>query len=386
MIVTEVTTPQDAKDFLKVPLGIYRNDTLWVRPLNKDIDAVFDQKKNKYFRHGEAIRWILKDENGKLIGRVAAFINKKSANTFDQPTGGIGFFECINDQNAAFQLFDICKQWLMARGMEAMDGPINFGEKDAWWGLMVDGFASPTYRMNYNPPYYKELFEAYGFKIYYEQYCYHMNVKQQIPENYKIKADRIKQNPAYHCEHIRKNNLAKYIEDFRSIYNKAWGKHAGFKDMEPSQAKAIMKSIKPIMEEELLWFAYYDDTPIGFFIMLPELNQIFKHLNGNLNLWGKLKFLWYKWRGACNKMFGLVFGIIPEHQGKGVEGFIIMSAAEVIQKQNAYTDLEMTWIGDFNPKMLHLVESLGSTRCKTYITYRKLFNENQEFKRAPQII
>jgi hypothetical protein len=119
--------------------------------------------------------------------------------------------------------------------------------------------------------------------------------------------------------------------------------------------------------------------------MLPELNQIFKHLNGKLNWWGKMKFLWYKWRGVCNKMFGLVFGIIPEHQGKGVEGFIIMSAANVIQKQNKYKELEMTWIGDFNPKMIHLVESLGSTRYRTYITYRKLFDKNKEFSRVPKL-
>ncbi len=386
MILTEVKTANDAHDFLKVPLRIYRNDSHWVRPLDKDLDAVFDTKKNKYFRHGECIRWILRDDNGELIGRVAAFINYKTAETFEQPTGGIGFFECNNDKNAAAIMFDVCRDWLKNKGMEAMDGPINFGEKDAWWGLLVDGFTDPTYRMNYNPPYYRELFEGYGFKTYYEQYCYHIPVHHQVPENYKKKADRIKENPAYRSEHIRKNNLEKYTQDFRTIYNKAWGKHVGFKDMEAAQAKAIMKSIKPIMEEELIWFAYFNNEPIGFFIMLPELNQIFKKLNGKLDWWGKIKFLFYKRMGVINKMFGVVFGIIPEHQGKGVEGYIIMSAADVIQKQTRYKDLEMTWIGDFNPKMIHLVESLGSTRCKTYITYRKLFDESKEFTRAPNII
>ncbi len=386
MIITEVKTASDAADFLKVPIEIYRSDIHWIRPLDKDIDMIFDRKKNKYFRHGEACRWIMKDVNGKLIGRVAAFINQKTAINFEQPTGGMGFFECINSQNAAFELFDTCKKWLIERGMEAMDGPINFGEKDAWWGLLVDGFVEPTYRMNYNPFFYKELFEAYGFKVYYEQFCYYLQINHKIPENYKAKADRIKLNPLYKCEHITKKEIEKYTEHFRIIYNKAWGKHSGFKDMESLQAKAIMNSIKPIMEEELIWFAYYNDEPIGFFIMLPELNQIFKHLNGKLDWFGKLKFLWHKWRGVCTKIFGLVFGIVPEHQGRGVEGFIIISAAAEIQKKNKYLDLEMTWIGDFNPKMIHLVESLGSKRSKTYITYRKLFDESKEFHRAPKII
>jgi hypothetical protein len=385
MKIIEVNTIEEATKFIKVPFGIYKDDAHYIRPLDKDINEVFDKKKNKYFRHGLACRWILVDDKNNLIGRIAAFINKKTSDTFEQPTGGIGFFECINDKEAAFLLFDTCKNWLLNKDMEAMDGPINFGEKDRWWGLLVDGFKEPTYCMNYNPPYYKELFDAYGFKTYYEQYCYLLPVDCIIPEQYKEKADRIKNNPLYTCEHIRKNNLEKYTEDFRTIYNQAWGKHAGFKDMELAQAKAIMKSIKPIMKEELIWFAYYDKTPIGFFIMLPELNQIFRHLNGNLNWWGKIKFLWYRWIGACTKMFGVVFGIIPEHQAKGVEGFIIMSAAEIIQKEKKYKELEMTWIGDFNPKMIHLVESLGSTRCKTYITMRKLFDENKEFHRAPII-
>lgn len=385
MKIIEVNTIEEANKFIAVPFGIYRDDAHYIRPLDKDINEIFDKKKNKYFRHGLACRWIFVDDEKNLIGRVAAFINKKTSDTFEQPTGGIGFFECINDKEAAFLLFDTCKNWLMKREMEAMDGPINFGEKDRWWGLLVDGFTEPTYCMNYNPPYYKELFDAYGFKTYYEQYCYLLPVDCVIPEKYKEKADRIKHNPLYTCEHIMKYNLEKYTEDFRIIYNLAWGKHAGFKDMEPSQAKAIMKSIKPIMEEELIWFAYYDKTPIGFFIMLPELNQIFKHLNGNLNWLGKLKFLWYRWRGVCDKMFGVVFGIVPDHQAKGVEGFIIMNAAEIIQKQKKYKELEMTWIGDFNPRMIHLVESLGSTRCKTYITMRKLFDESKEFHRAPII-
>ena len=101
------------------------------------------------------IRWILKDDEGKLIGRIAAFTNKKYKNKGDDvPVGGIGFFECINNQEAADLLFDNAKHWLIQKGMEAMDGPINFGERDRWWGLITDGFTPPLYCMNYNPPYY----------------------------------------------------------------------------------------------------------------------------------------------------------------------------------------------------------------------------------------
>src|SRR3712207_5526274 len=132
MKIIEVSE-QNESDFIHVPCVIYKGDRKWIRPLNKDIEAVFDKKKNKFFRHGEATRWILKDDSNKPIGRIAAFINRKTANTFEQPTGGMGFFECIDNTDAAFKLFDTCKAWLQAKGMEAMDGPINFGEKDRFW-------------------------------------------------------------------------------------------------------------------------------------------------------------------------------------------------------------------------------------------------------------
>ena len=140
MQLIEVTTKPLAKDFLRINVSINKDRPAYIIPLEKDVNDVFDTKKNKTFRFGEAIRWVLKDNEGKLIGRIAAFINKKYKNKGDDgPVGGIGFFDCINDQVAADMLFDVAKHWLMQKGMEAMDGPINFGERDRWWGLVVKG-------------------------------------------------------------------------------------------------------------------------------------------------------------------------------------------------------------------------------------------------------
>jgi hypothetical protein len=125
-----------AKQFLQVAVDLYKADPNWIRPFDKDINEVFDEKKNKTFRFGEVERWILKNDEGKLIGRIAAFVNKKYKNKGDDlPVGGIGFFECINNQEAADLLLDNAKHWLIQKGMEVMDGPINFGERDKWWGL-----------------------------------------------------------------------------------------------------------------------------------------------------------------------------------------------------------------------------------------------------------
>ena len=163
--IKTVSNITSIRKFHQLPFEIYKNDENWAPHPKQDVEAVFDKKKNKYFRHGKCERWILVNKGNKVVGRIAAFVDKKRAFTFNQPTGGIGFFECIDNQTAANMLFDTGKRWLEKEGMEAMDGPINFGVNINYWGLLLDNFEFPSYYgQNYNPPYYKALFENYGFQ------------------------------------------------------------------------------------------------------------------------------------------------------------------------------------------------------------------------------
>lgn len=386
MEIIEVKTKKQAKAFLELPIHLYKNESNWIRPLDKDIEGVFDPKFNKFFRNGECTRWILINEQNETIGRIAAFINRKTMNKDnDQPTGGIGFFECVEDQEAANTLFDTGKKWLEAKGMEAMDGPINFGDRDTWWGLLVDGFdREPNYQCNYNFPYYRTLFETYGFEVYFKQFTFGRPIMDPLSDRLYEKAQVANQDSDYSFRHIEKRKLKKYAEDFRQVYNAAWARHPGVAEMTSIQANAIIKKMKPIMDEKIMWFGYHKDQPVGFYINIPELNQVFKHVNGKLNFIGKLKFLYHKLMKTNKKMIGLVFGIAPEHQGKGVDGALIMAIRDVIQETyTRYQELEMNWIGDFNPKMIKVVEQVGGDVVKTHHTYRYLFDRNKEFKRMP---
>ena len=386
MQLQQVNSLEQQKKFMAVPDMIYKDDPQWIKPLDKDILEIFDEKKNKTFRFGKIIRWILTDNDGTLLGRIAAFVNKKYKNKGDEvAAGGIGFFECINNQEAANLLFEEAKKWLEQEGMGCMDGPINFGERDRWWGLLTNGFTSPLYGMNYNPPYYRELFEQYGFQVFYNQVCLGMHPKKKLDEKIWQRHDAIAADPAYSACPISKNNLQKFATDFSIVYNKAWAGHGGLKELSKEQVLIMFKKMKPVMDERIIWFAYHADEPIGIFINLPDLNQWFKYLNGKFGLLQKLKFLWVKQFKSNRKFTGLVFGIVPAFQGKGVDAYIIAESAKVIQRENVpYTEYEMQWIGDFNPKMLNIAENLGEVfRSRNLITYRYLFNRQQVFHRHP---
>jgi hypothetical protein len=382
----EVKTARDEKDFTMLPVTLYQNDPHWVRPLDKDINKLFDPAQNKILQKGGAcVRWLLKDTQGNTIGRVAAFVNPATVHQGnEQPTGGMGFFECINNQTAANILFDACREWLRARGMEAMDGPINFGERDSWWGLLVDGFTPPNYGMHYHFPYYQTLFEQYGFQEYFKQFTYLRIVHDELHPIVVAKADRILNNPDYHFCYVDKKKLDKFAEDFRTIYNKAWTKHEGVAEMSSEQALKLMNTIKPIMDERIIFFGYHKGEPIAFYVHIPDLNQALRYMNtGSFNALGVLRFLWFKWFKGFDKMVGLVFGVIPEQQGRGVEAAIVRYAGTIVQVPGGkYKTMEMNWIGDFNPKMMKVAEIVGGRIYKTHITYRYLFDRNKEFKRA----
>jgi hypothetical protein len=376
-----VNTEALEKDFLKMPLRLYRGDKGYIRPLDKDVMEVFDEKKNKFFRHGTCERWLYLNDAGVYVGRIAVFVNKKYLQ--EQPTGGIGFFECVDDQSVANQMFDDAKAWLQAKGMEAMDGPINFGERDRWWGLLVKGFEEPLYCMNYNPPYYQKLFENYGFQVYFNQLCFGMDVSTPLSEKMNRWHDHYEKDPDFTVKHIDKNELEKFAEDFSIIYNKAWAKHGGGKTMELKQAKFIFAKMKPVIDEKITWFVYHKGQPIGMWVNIPDLNQYFKHFNGKFSWMQKLHFLYLKLTGSCKRFVGVVYGIVPEWQGKGTDAYMIVECGKVVQPNRRYDKYEMQWIGDFNPKMVNLAHNLEAGEVRRLSTYRYLFDRDKEFVRHP---
>lgn len=379
MNALKIVSEENKKEFLDFPAKLLGEDKNYIRPLNKDIEAVFDSKKNKFFRFGECERFLFTNEKNETVGKIAVFINKKYKQ--NQPTGGIGFFDCINDQKTADFIFDFAKEWLQEKGIEAMDGPINFGERDKFWGLLIEGFTEPLYGMNYNPAYYKNLFENYGFQIYFNQLCFGRKIHDSVAENFLEMHGRISKNKKITAQRLKINNLKKFANDFTQVYNKAWANHGEGKELSNSQTLKLFKSLKPIINEHISWFIYENENPIAIWMNIPDLNQWFKPLNGKFGIWQKLQFLWMKRFSENKKMVGLVFGIAPEWQRKGIDGYMIWEGTRHFRKKTNFIDYEMQWIGDFNPKMIRIAENLNTVVTRKLATYRYLFDQTKAFER-----
>ncbi len=183
-------------------------------------------------------------------------------------------------------------------------------------------------------------------------------------------------------------NLEEAAENFRIVYNKAWALFSGVKPLGRDEAMRLMRMLRPIIDPRIVFFAYFNDEPIGFFIMVPDLNRLIGKFNGKFGWWQKLRLMWdLKVRRKCDRIFGIIFGIAPEFHGKGVESAIMVKCHEfLVMTKNEYKTMELAWIGDFNPVMNRMIETyVGATKHKMHTTYRYLFDRTKEFRRCPRL-
>ncbi|MCU0404454.1 MAG: hypothetical protein MUE99_07885, partial [Chitinophagaceae bacterium] len=248
---------------------------------------------------------------------------------------------------------------------------------------VVEGFYSPLYGMNYNHSYYPELFKAYGLEVFYYQNCYNRMVRGELEPRFYEGHKKLAERGGFSARMVEKSNIEKYALDFVKVYNSAWAKHEGNKEMTEQAAKKLFKAMKPVIDEKIAWFAYYKDEPIGMYINIPDLNQIFRKFNGRFGLIEKIRFVLFKRFVGFKKMVGIIFGIVPRFHGSGADYFMIVEAAKVIQHQSVYQETELQWIGDWNPKMNNIAKHLGFSVCRRLATFRYLFDRTIPFERHP---
>lgn len=386
MQIIQVEDKKSVDAFHQLPYTIYKNDRNWVPPLRMMVENIFNPEKNNALKNGSACRWLV-EKGGQFVGRISAFVTDTYSYSFEQPTGGVGFFECVDDQQVANLLFDTAIAWLKEKGMEAVDGPINIGENFFNWGVLVDGFVQQGFGMQYNLPYYAKLFQNYGFQTYYEQYSYHLDITSpDLPARFWKIAEWMSKKPGYSFRQFRFAEKDKFIKDFLEIYEQAWVKHDNYKRIDPEDIDKMLVESKMMLDEDFIWFVYHDDQPIAFFMMVPDLNQLFKRIySGKLNLFNLLKMLWLRRQNVISRCRVLVMGVIPKFQKSGIESAIFYQLRQVMLKKTWYKEMELSWVGDFNPKMISIFNAVGGKHEKTHLTLRYLFDPNKEFKRAPII-
>ncbi len=367
------------KDFFRVPHILYEDDENWVCLPDSEIKSTFNVNKNKLLKAGDFNVWVVYDGKNP-VARLIAFWTENKSKKKNPYAGGLAFFECIDSQKAANLVFDAAVDWLKSAGMQAVDAITVPGENFNHWGILIDGYMKQGFGMPYNFPYYKDLFEAYGFQTYFEQLSYHVDLTKDFPDRIVRFAQHVIDNGEFIYDYIRKDKLDKYVNDITTIFNDVWSQfHADYQQSDSKFLDGVVASLKPIIKEKFIWIAYKDNYPVGMAIALPDLNEIIGDFKGKLNTLNKIRLL--KRLKTIKRARLLVFGINQDYQKSGLLSALYLKMSQGMISEGV-TEMEMSWIGDYNPKVNRLYKHLGnSEHTKTHATMRYIIDSNVIFER-----
>lgn len=367
------------KVFHSVPPRIYACDPNWVCPLERDIQSIFTPASNKAYEHGEAQLFVLLDDHAAPAGRIAAFIDHHHNQTQPYPVGGIGFFECIDNADYAAALFEKAESWLQTRGAQAVDGPVNFGERDRYWGLLDKGFDMPLFQENYQPRYYKAFFENNGY-IPFEQILTLTGLTADIPfERMSAVANRIRRDHDVRIERYHPAHINRYAHDFCEVYNASFRHFQHFKPIYPEKVRAFLHDARFMLDPELLCIGYFEGKPAGFCLLLPDINPLLQPFWGKLNVLDTLRFLWRRRTTQHFRAKGIGFGIHPDYKSKGLMAFFLefMSSKHNL---SYYKKMYLTGVRAHNWEIRSIYDKMAVHTDRIHVAYRKALSPDIELE------
>jgi len=375
----KVETDREVDAFHELSFRIYEDYPQWAPPFRFEIENIFDPEQNDFFQKGECERFLVY-EGEKPVARFALMNTPERDKVMDPVMGGMGFLELENSQPLANAIIDFAKEWHQERGYDAMRGPINFGENDTYWGLLVENYEEPPiYGMFYHPPYYKALLENTGARKLDDHWSYKRRFDKPLPERMVKITNRIESRSGVELRPIDMKHIHRDAEFIRQIYNDAWSeqeireREEEFTELTRDTVEAMVEKLKPVMIPESVLLAFVDGDPASFIVCVPDLNEVSKETGGRLRWWHYPKLLWFKRR--AKHLRTLVFGTRPKYRKMGLEALTFIRGIEMTHAAAPHLDyLEGAWVSEKNWLMQRSLEALGCHHHKTHRTYKWEFD------------
>jgi len=363
--VKEVKTKKELMEFIKFPWKVYENDPYWVPPLVRDVKLILSEK-SPFWHHAEKQLFVAR-RDGKSVGRIAAIIDHNYIDFHEEKAGFFGFFESIQDYAVAENLLNEAREWLREKGMEKMAGPMNPSTNDEV-GLLIQGFdSSPYILMTYNPKHYIDFMERYGLAKRMDLFAYSTEVDKCPLEELEKAAEKIRERtPGIKIRQARLKDWKNEVENVRIIYNNAWEKNWGFVPWTKEEFYTEAMKLKPFLVPGTIPIAEADGKAVGMLITVPNYNEVTKKMNGKMNPWTILKFLWYRKKITTQRL--PIFGVIKEYQKRGIETLLMLEGLKGSQR-GGYKYCELSWVLEDNILTQRAAELMGGKLYKKYRVY-----------------
>jgi len=376
LTINIVKDTNDLMTFISFPWAVYKGDAYWVPPLISERKEFLDKEKSPFFKHAKGDFFIAR-RGDKVVGTIAAFTNELYNEFQETNDGWFGFFEVLEDPEAAEALLSTAVEWSKNAGHDSVIGPAQFSTNDEL-GLLIDGFNDrPRILMTYNPPRYQKYIENFGFEKAMDLWAYSLSLahfKENMPEKLIRVTEKIRTRKDFHIRSVNMKKFDEEVEKVKKIYNNSWDRNWGFVPFTDPEIDRLAASLKPILDPSVVFFVELDGEAIGFGLSLPDLNQPLhlaypKPTTPEALTMVKMAWHW-KVRRKVDWLRVFALGVLPEYRGTGVDALIYMETAKAALRKG-YKWVEMSWILENNEMINRTSQLLGGKIYKTYRMYQK---------------
>ncbi|XZE36563.1 N-acetyltransferase [Pirellulaceae bacterium SH501] len=371
--VFRVETRKQQKQFMELLWQLYKGDPNWIPPLRMNQEELVGFRRHPFYENAKCRAFIV-EKDGKVVGRIVGIINHGHNQRYKEKRGFFGFFDCIDDQEAANHLFRAAAEYLKSEGMTDVRGPCN-PSLNYELGTLVEGFDTPpTFMMTYNWPYYDKLIRGFGFEKTQDLYAFegHIDMLDNIDPKLKFVIDEVKRRFNVTLRPASRRHFDKEIQLFLNIYNRALQSTWGFVPLTEAESKAIGFSLKFLIDPAVTSFVEVDGQPVGVGLGLPDYNPLIKKIDGRLFPFGFLRLLWGK--KSIKKIRVISTNVVPEYQRWGL-GLVALERMLPDCLANGIEEAEFSWVLESNDLSRGSLERAGTKRTKTYRLYDRSLSD-----------
>lgn len=334
ILIKKVSNKKDLKRFIRFNYELYKNNPYSVPDLYDDMVGTFSTEKNAAFEFCEA-DYFLAYKDDKLVGRVAAIINRRANETWNKKEVRFGWIDFVDDPEVSKALLDTVEAWGKERGMEAIVGPLGFTDMDAE-GMLVEGFDQlSTMATIYNYPYYPQHMERLGFEKEADWVEYKLTVPDKLPEKFVRIAEIILQKYNLKIRKLKRSEIKEknYGQKIFDLINEAYAPLYGYSKMTQGQINQYIKTYLPLIDLRMV--SLVEDEAgelVAVGISMPSLSKALQKAKGKMLPFGWFHLLKALFVKKPDVLDLLLVGVKPEYQSKGVNALLFYDLVPTYQK------------------------------------------------------
>ncbi len=368
--IREHVPGEDIDDFIRAGNVVFAGDPAWVPPLDMDIRGRLTPAKNPFYEHGDVGLWTAW-RDGRLVGRTSATIDHEHLRIHRDDTGFFGFFDTLDDKEAAAALIESARRWLDRRGMRRMRGPLSLNMNEEV-GTLIDGFESPPmFLMGHSRVWQGGLADAIGLEKAKDLYAWRFDVGK-LPKRAVRAWERVKEMPEVRLRTVNTKEWDRELDTIMDIFNDAWRENWGWVPATEAEKKKTGDDLKMILDKDLAFIAEVDGRPMAICIALPNVNEVVRDFDGKLGPINLFKMLWRLKVSRPKSARLMLLGIADEL--RGVKKYGMLSHALYVEiarrgEKSGYRWGELSWTLEDNAPVNLGIRSMGAKIYKTYRIY-----------------